>query len=258
MHYHIITLFPGAFDSYIGESIIRRAIDDKKIKVSLYNPRDFTKDKWKRVDRRPYAGGPGMVLEAESILNAVEAAQKNIERSNKRASKKLTPSAYSLKPLIVFFSPGGKLFETKDAKTFAKKYKHIVMICGRYEGIDARVQKILKAKEYSIGPYVLTGGELPAMVVMDSVSRQIPGVLGKIESLEENRVSSHQVYTRPEVLTWKGKKYKVPNVLLSGNHALIEGWKAQRGLPATAQTRGGVGKKVQANEAKSRTKRPSK
>lgn len=210
MQYHIITLFPGAFESYLGESIIKRAIEDRKIRVSFYNPRDFTKDKWRRVDRRPYAGGPGMVLEAESILKAVEKAV------GKKEKKEM---------LIIFFSPGGKQFETKDAKAFAKKYKHIVLICGRYEGIDARVQKILKAKEYSVGPYVLTGGELPAMVLMDSISRQIPGVLGKIESLEENRVSSHEVYTRPEVLVWKGKKYKVPKVLLSGNHANIEKWK---------------------------------
>ncbi len=213
MHFHIVTLFPDAFGSYLGESILKRAIEDKKIKVSLYNPRDFTKDKWKRVDRKPYAGGPGMVLEAESILKAVEKA---VGKKNKK------------EVAIIFFSPGGKQFETTDAKSFAKKYKHIVMICGRYEGIDARVQKILKAKEYSVGPYVLTGGELPAMIMIDCISRQIPGVLGKIESLEENRVSSHEVYTRPEVIVWKGKKYRVPKVLLSGNHVEIEKWKADK------------------------------
>lgn len=213
MHFHIVTLFPDAFGSYLGESILKRAIEDKKIKVSLYNPRNFTKDKWKRVDRKPYAGGPGMVLEAESILKAVDKA---IGKKNRREVG------------IIFFSPGGKQFETTDAKTFAKKYKHIVMICGRYEGIDARVQKILKAKEYSVGPYVLTGGELPAMLLIDTISRQIPGILGKIESLEENRVSSHEVYTRPEVIVWKGKKYRVPKILLSGNHAEIEKWKADK------------------------------
>jgi tRNA (guanine37-N1)-methyltransferase len=214
IHFHIVTLFPDAFGSYLGESILKRAIEDKKIKVSLYNPRDFTKDKWKRVDRKPYAGGPGMVLEAESILKAVEKA---VGKKNKREVG------------IVFFSPGGKQFETADAKAFAKKYKHMVFICGRYEGVDARVQKILKAKEYSVGPYVLTGGELPAMIMIDSISRQIKGVLGKIESLEENRISSHDVYTRPEILVWKGKKYRVPKVLLSGNHAEIERWKLKKG-----------------------------
>ncbi len=210
MHFHIVTLFPDAFTSYLGESIIKRAIEDKKIRVSLYNPRDFTKDKWKRIDRRPYAGGPGMVIEPESVLKAVDKAV------GKKSRREVA---------VIFFSPGGKQFETTDAKSFAKKYKHIVMICGRYEGIDARVQKILRAKEYSVGPYVLTGGELPAMIFVDSISRQIEGVLGSFDSLEENRISSHAVYTRPEVLVWKGKKYKVPKVLLSGDHKKIEAWK---------------------------------
>lgn len=210
MHFHIVSLFPESFESYLASSIIGRAITDKKIKVSFYNPRDFTKDKWSRVDQKPYGGGPGMVLEAESVLKA---AQKAIGRKDPK------------KVLVIFFSPGGDQFETKTAKTYAKKYTDIVFICGRYEGVDARAAKILKAKHVSVGPYVLTGGELPAMIVMDSVSRQIPGILGKLESLEESRVSSHEVYTRPEVLTWKGKPYKVPKVLLSGNHAEIEKWK---------------------------------
>ncbi len=210
MHFHIISLFPESFDSYLGASIIKRAIEDKKIKVSFYNPRDFSKDKWKRVDLRPYGGGPGMVLEPESLLKA---AMKAIGKKDPK------------KVLTIFFSPGGTQFDTKHAQNFSKKYTDIIFICGRYEGVDGRVAKILKAKHISVGPYVLTGGELPAMAVMDSVSRQIPGVLGKIESLEENRVSSNEVYTRPEVLVWKGKKYKVPKVLLSGNHAEIEKWK---------------------------------
>ncbi len=117
------------------------------------------------------------------------------------------------------------MFDNAYAEGVAKKYKHLIMICGRYEGIDARVQKILKAEELSIGPFVLTGGELPAMVVMDVVARRIPGVLGNEQSLEENRVASSEVYTRPEILVWKGKKYPVPKVLLSGNHKEIETWK---------------------------------
>jgi tRNA (guanine37-N1)-methyltransferase len=213
MHFHIITLFPGAFDSYLGESILKRAIEDKKIKVSLYNPRDFTQDKWLRVDRRPYGGGPGMVLEPGSVLKAVDKA---LGRKNRREVK------------IIFLSPGGIQFDTAYAAKAAKKYKHIVLICGRYEGIDARVQKILRAEEVSIGPYTLTGGELPAMVVLDSIARRVPGVLGKLESLEESRVASHYVYTRPEILTWKGKKYCVPKVLLSGHHDQIEEWRKGR------------------------------
>ena len=131
------------------------------------------------------------------------------------------------KTKIILFSPSGKKFTTEYAKQSAKKYTDIILISGRYEGIDARVQKILKAEEISIGDYVLTGGELPAMVLIDSISRQIPGVLGKYESLEEERVSSSEVYTRPEVLKYKNKNYKVPKVLLSGNHKLIEEWKNQ-------------------------------
>lgn len=210
MHFHIVTLFPNAFESYLGESIVKRAIENKKIKVSLYNPRDFTKDTWARVDRRPYGGGPGMVLEAESVLKA---ALKAVGTKNRRDIE------------VVFFEPGGVQFTTQHADIIARRRKHVVMICGRYEGIDARVKKILKAKAYSIGPYTLTGGELPAMVVLDCVTRRIPGVLGKDESVEERRVASGEVYTRPEILHWKGRKYRVPKVLLSGDHKKIEAWK---------------------------------
>ncbi len=127
--------------------------------------------------------------------------------------------------MTINFIPSAPKFTTSFAKTFSKKYTDIILICGRYEGIDARIDKILKTKKFSIGDYVLTGGELPAMVLIDSISRQIPGVLGKYESLEEERVSSSEVYTRPEVLRHKGKNYKVPKVLLSGNHKKIEEWR---------------------------------
>lgn len=210
MHFHIITLFPGALDSYLGESIVKRAIERKKIRVSFYNPRDYTADKWKRVDRRPYGGGPGMVLEAESILKAVEKA---VGRKNKREVK------------IIFFEPAGKQFDTAYAEKVSKKYKHVVLICGRYEGIDARVKKIAKAEAVTIGPYTLTGGELPAMVIIDAVTRRLPGVLGHDESVEERRIASGDVYTRPEVLKWKGKNYRVPKILLSGDHKKIDEWK---------------------------------
>jgi len=210
MTFHVVTLFPGAFDSYLGESIVKRAIEDKKLEVRFYNPRDFTKDKHRRVDQKPYGGGPGMVLEAESVLKAT---QKAIGRKDRRNVK------------VIFFEPEGKEFNTEYADTVAKRYTHVVMICGRYEGIDARVKKILRAEPVTIGPYTLTGGELPAMVILDAVARRIPGVLGNFASIEEERVSSHDVYTRPEVLQWKGKKYRVPKVLLSGNHKEIEKWK---------------------------------
>lgn len=208
--FHIVTLFPGAFESYLNESIIKRAIDQKKIKVQFYNPRDFTNDKWSRVDKRPYGGGPGMVLEAESVLKAVLKAVGKKDRKNIK---------------IIFFEPSGTQFDTPYADKVAGKYTHIIFICGRYEGVDARVKKILRAEALTIGPYILTGGELPAMVLLDCITRRLKGVLGKDESIEERRVASNETYTRPEVLLWKGKKYRVPPVLLSGNHKEIEAWK---------------------------------
>ncbi|MSU44804.1 tRNA (guanosine(37)-N1)-methyltransferase TrmD [Candidatus Nomurabacteria bacterium] len=211
MRFHIITIFPEMFNSYLKESILGRAINEKKIKILFYNPMDFCEPK-RRVDDRPYGGGPGMVLRPELFLLAVAKAM--ADKKTKKGKVK-----------IILFSTSGKKFTTTYAKQAVKKYTDIIMISGRYEGIDARVQKILRAEEISIGDYVLTGGELPAMVLIDSISRQIPGVLGKYESLEEERVSTSEVYTRPEVLKYKGKNYKVPKVLLSGNHQLIENWK---------------------------------
>ncbi|OGG44531.1 tRNA (guanosine(37)-N1)-methyltransferase TrmD [Candidatus Kaiserbacteria bacterium RIFCSPHIGHO2_01_FULL_48_10] len=205
--FHIITLFPEACESYLVSSIIGRAIREKKIAVKFYNPRDFVTNKWGKVDERPYGGGPGMVLQAEPFLKAVKKAQ---------GKKKFE---------TYFFDASGKQFTNADARALARKGKDIILISGHYEGVDARVQKILKAKKVSIGPYTLTGGELPAMLVIDAVSRQVKGVLGTFASIEEERISSSEVYTRPEVLSWKGKKHRVPKVLLSGNHAKIESWK---------------------------------
>lgn len=217
IHFHIVTLFPESIEPYVRASIIGRAIAAKKIKVSFYDPKKFTRDKYGRVDRRPYGGGPGMVLEPDAILRATEAARKK-SRSKTQGRTLCT---------IVFFATDGALFDEAMGKKLAKK-KDIVFICGHYEGVDARVQKILKAKKVSVGPYVLTGGELPAATMIDAIARFVPGVLGKAESLEASRVSSPEVYTRPEVLTWKRKKHKVPKVLLSGHHADIEEWKRSR------------------------------
>ena len=213
MNFHIVTLFPKAFDSYLNESIISRAISDKKINVNFYNPRDYSSNKWKRVDQKPYSGGPGMVVQALPVVKAVETALKKLKVKSKKSKVK-----------IVWFSPGGKQFTTDYAKKVSK-FTDIILISGRYEGIDARVKKIFKTEDVSVGPYVLTGGELPAMVFLDCVARQVPEVLGNFTSLEESRVSSHDVYTRPEIFEYKGKKYRVPKVLLSGNHAEIEKWK---------------------------------
>ena len=223
MNFHIISIFPELVYSYLSESILARAIKEKKIKAYFYNPRDFvrpTKSQkmnpkpYLRVDDNPYGGGPGMVMEALPILQAVEKAKTRIK--NPKAKVK-----------VVFFSPCGKKFDTVYAKKSAKKYTDIVFICGRYEGVDARVKKILKAEEISVGDFVLTGGEIPAMILIDSISRQIEGVLGNFDSREEERNASSEVYTRPETLEWKGRKYKVPKVLLSGNHKEIEDWRGK-------------------------------
>lgn len=218
--FHVVTLFPEMFSAYLGESIIGRAVKAKKIKISFYDPRKYVTGKYKKVwpdgnvsrivDDRPYGGGPGMIMRAEPVLKAVEAAVKKIK---------------GRKIKIINFSPSGKKFDTAYAKSAVQKYSDIILICGRYEGIDARVNTILKCDQISIGDYVLTGGELPAMTVIDCISRQIPGVLGNFDSREEERVSSSEVYTRPEILEYKGKKHKVPKVLLGGNHKEIDAWK---------------------------------
>ena len=214
MNYHIVSLFPQALDSYINESILKRAQEDNLIKIKFYNPRDYTEGNSysdRRVDDRPYGGGPGMVIEALPVIKAIEDIYKDIK--DKKKAK------------IVWFTPSGKQFDTKLAKNYSKKYTDIIFICGRYEGIDARVKKVFKAEEISIGPFVLTGGELPALILIDTISRQIKGVLGDSISLEENRNASPDVYTRPEILEYNGKKLKVPKVLLSGNHKLIDEWR---------------------------------
>jgi len=211
VHFHIISIFPDLIDSYVNESIIGRAQKNKKIKITVYNPRDFAKNKWGKVDDRPFGGGPGMVLEALPIVRAVLKA-----RGKKKDAK------------VIILSPGGKQFTNTKATEYAKKYKHIILIAGHYEGVDERVKKILKAEEISVGPYVLTGGEIPALIIVDSVTRQIEGALGNKDSIEEKRFGSTPSYTRPESFVHKGKTHRVPKVLLSGNHKEIESWRLQQ------------------------------
>jgi len=216
LNFHIISLFPESFDSYIDKSIIGRAIENKYIKVDFYNPKTFATPNPSgitKVDDRPYGGGPGMVIKAEPVIKSID----------KILSKK---SIVKAKTLIVFLSPSGQQFDTELATKFSKKYKDIIIICGRYEGIDARIKKVFKMLDVSVGPWVTTGGELPALIMIDVIARQVEGVLGKFESREESRISSSDAYTRPEVLIYKNKKYKVPKVLLSGNHKEIDIWRA--------------------------------
>jgi len=213
MRFHIITTFPELIRPYTEDSILKRAAHAGHIAFTFYDPRAFTVDKHHKTDDVPYGGGPGMVMRAEPVLRAVEGIASDIERQNPKAKTK-----------FIHFSPGGKQFTNKTAKAYTK-YTDLIIICGRYEGIDARVKKILRGDEISIGPYVVTGGELPAMIIADAIARQIDGVLGNEHSVEEKRISAHEVYTRPEVLEWGGKKFRVPKVLLSGNHRQIEEWK---------------------------------
>lgn len=207
MNFHIVSLFPGAFDSYLNESILKRAIEDKKIKVKFYNPRDHGEG---RVDDKPYGGGPGMVIQALPVIKAIAKA--------KGKNKKVK---------IIWFTPKGKQFDTAYAKNTAKKYTDIIFVCGRYEGIDARVKKVFKVDEISVGPFVLTGGEIPAMLLIDSIARQVKGVLGDFASLEETRIAAKDAFTRPEIIEYKKKKYRVPPVLLSGHQAKIDEWRKQ-------------------------------
>ncbi len=213
MRFHVITIFPGMFESYLADAILKRAIDKKLIEVKFYNPRYYTKNKHKKVDDAPYGGGPGMVMMVDPIVRAIKKAR---GRSLKRTYK------------IIFLSPGGVDFSTDYAKKLVKKYTDVIIINGRYEGIDSRVKKIFRVDDVSIGNYVLTGGELASMVIIDVVSRQVTGVLGNEQSLEETRVSSHEMYTRPADYGYHGKHYMVPDVLLSGDHAKIEEWREKR------------------------------
>jgi tRNA (guanine37-N1)-methyltransferase len=227
--FHLISLFPEVLAPYLESSILGRALKTKKLAVKYYNPRAFAPAKnaagYTQVDNKPYGGGPGMVMEALPLLRAV--AKVKIQNPN---SKKKNPK-------VIILSPRGEQFTNDLADKLAKE-KDLILISGRYEGIDGRVKKILKAKEVSVGPYTLTGGEVPILAMVDAIARRLPGVLGKDESVEERRVAltggqaGGEVYTRPEVLIWpldkaqgKQKKYRVPKVLLSGNHKKIDLWR---------------------------------
>ena len=213
IRFDLITIFPRIFDSYINESMVRRAQEKKHIAISTVDIRSFSRDRHNKVDQKPYGGGPGMVLQAEPIMRAILSVAKKKQ-----------------KPLVILTRAGGKQFNEKSAQKLARE-KQIICVAGHYEGFDERIAAMLKQEkirtaEYSIGSYVLTGGELPALVMLDAVIRHIPGVLGKEESLEETRYGvGVPAYTRPEVIMWKQKKHVVQKVLLSGNHAHIDAWR---------------------------------
>lgn len=214
--FHILTIFPGMFDSYLKESFLKRAQAKKLVSIMPHDIRRYTDDRHRKVDDRPFGGGPGMVLKVQPITAAVTAV---IKRS------KISPR----KRRVILFSLRGKKLDASVSRRLAK-YDELVLICGRYEGVDERVAKYVADEEISIGDFVLSGGELPALVLMESVCRFIPGFLGKQESLEEFN-GSFPTYTRPEIFVPPGKKKKkwvVPKVLLSGDHKKIDEWRRGR------------------------------
>ena len=227
MQFDVLTIFPEMFGSYFNESIIKRAQENQLLQIVVHDLRKWAKDKHHKVDDKPYGGGPGMVFKVEPIYRALkEIVGRGLvpRRGGGRA-----PTLRDRGTRIILTTAKGKQFTTADAERLAK-YKRVVIICGRYEGVDERVAEHLVDEEFSVGPYILTGGELPAMVMIDSIARQIPGVLGKQGSLEETRGGSFASYTRPEIFVihdtrYTTKKWRVPKVLLSGDHKKIAAWR---------------------------------
>lgn len=232
MKFHLITLFEEACDAYLSASILGRARKEKKISVTYQSPRPYVDNKWGKVDERPYGGGPGMVMTALPVVRAVQKTLGRTKSGDLRSPQKggLRKSPLK-KQVIIWFSPSGKQFTNKDADALAK-YDDVVLVCGRYEGIDERAKKMLKTlapvKEFAVGEAVYTGGEVPALAIVDAVARRLPGVLGKDASVEERRIASSAVYTRPETILYKDKRYKVPAVLRTGHHARMDEWRTKR------------------------------
>jgi len=222
IRFDIITIFPDMFESYFGESIIKRGQDKGLLDIRVHDLRKWTDDKRRTVDDKPFGGGPGMVMMVEPFYKAIRALR--LRRS---------VAGIAGKDRIILMSAKGKRFTHKDTVRLAK-YNRVVLLCGRYEGVDDRVARKIADEEISIGDFVLTGGELPAMVIVDAVSRHIPGVLGKAESLEaeshtEEGVTEYPQYTRPaDFSPAKGKHWRVPKILLSGDHKKIESWRKEK------------------------------
>ncbi len=218
IRFDVLTIFPNAFESYFKESLIKRAKEKGLLEAYFHDLRDFSTERHRKVDDRPFGGGPGMVLQVEPIYRAL----RSLDKKSKKGSKER----------VILFSTRGTKFDARTAKRLSK-YDRLVLICGRYEGIDERVAEHLADEEISMGDYVLSGGELPAMVLIEAVSRFIPGFLGKYGSLEEMN-GSFPTYSRPEsFLPGKGKKpWVVPKVLVSGDHAKIQAWRRQKEQPS--------------------------
>lgn len=225
MKFNIITIFPKIFDSFLNESLIKRAQKEKLIDIKTHDLRKWTSDKHKTVDDTPYGGGAGMLMKIEPLYKSLMSL-KSIAKGKKCKTVLLTPA--------------GKQFTQKKAEEYSQ-LDEITFICGRYEGFDARIDNFIDEK-ISIGPYVLNGGEVAAMAIIESVFRLIPGTIGNIDSLKEethgkieslkskveNYKAEYPQYTRPEIFDANGKKYRVPKVLLSGNHKKIKEWREKK------------------------------
>jgi len=219
LRFDIITIFPDMFGPILNESILKRAQEKKKVDIRIHDLRDYTDDqKHRKIDDRPFGGGPGMVMMPQPLFDAIKSI-----KGKRRVH-------------VIYTSPAGKTFTQYHAKVLTKS-KNLIIICGHYEGVDERVLQELVDEEISVGDYVLTGGEIPAMLMVDAITRLIPGVLGKEESLlhesfEGNLLEGPQ-YTRPQ--DFRGKK--VPDVLLSGNHQAIEKWRHEKAYAKTKKVR---------------------
>lgn len=222
IRFSFMTLFPEMIENVLSMSIIGKAVENKSISLDYHNIRDYSLDKHNKVDDYPYGGGAGMLMQSQPIYDCFQAIIHASPSSEKRR--------------VIYCSPQGKTFNQNLAKELAKE-EHLILLCGHYEGIDERVIEEIVTDEISIGDYVLTGGELPAMVIADSVSRMVPGVLHNEESGDTesfmNGLLEYPQYTRPEI--WNGKK--VPHVLTSGNHVKIDDWRLRQSLIRTKEKR---------------------
>jgi tRNA (guanine37-N1)-methyltransferase len=229
MRFDLLTIFPEFFTGPFDFGMIKRAREQGSIEIAVHDLRSFTSDKHHVVDDRPFGGGDGMVMKPEPIFRAVESLL--AERS---------PDDEQMSTAVVLLSPQGRLFQQAEAASFARDYSRIILICGRYEGVDERVVEHLVTDEISIGDYVLTGGEIPAMVIVDAVTRLLPGVLGSDTSAVHDSFATgsrglldHPHYTRPAEF----RGWRVPDVLISGHHAEVERWRRQAALIKTLKKR---------------------
>ncbi len=221
MRFHVMTLFPEVFKGYVNQSIIKRAMEKNLVEIYLYNIRDFSQNKHKKVDDYPFGGGAGMVMTPQPIYDTY---------------KYIIDTFHIEDPTVIYLTPKGKVYNQNIAEDFSKK-EDIILLCGHYEGIDERIIELIVTHEISIGDYVLTGGELPALILIDSMARLIPGVLGQEESFMEESFKDNLLeyphYTRPREFMDK----EVPYVLLSGNHKNIDLWRREQSIEITLKRR---------------------